>query len=86
MMSRVTTLSGDALTDPHQILDPGQVAALLQIPESTLKVWRLAGKGPRHFRAGRHVRYRLSSVLAWVEEQEAAVTAQPPARPGAAAP
>jgi predicted DNA-binding transcriptional regulator AlpA len=91
----VTTLGNGAVTDPDEILDTDQVAALLQIRASTLKRWRLVKKGPRYFRAGRHVRYRLSSVLAWVEEAEDAaaaiaevtpIAAQPPARPGTAEP
>ena len=51
-------------------MDTDQVAAWLKIPASTLKRWRLQRKGPKHFRAGRHVRYRLSSVIAWAEQAE----------------
>jgi hypothetical protein len=31
--------------------------------------WRHRGEGPRGYRVGRHVRYRRSSVEAWLEEQ-----------------
>lgn len=41
----------------------------LQVPEQTLAVWRMKGYGPAFFKVGRHVRYRLSDVLAWEQEQ-----------------
>jgi excisionase family DNA binding protein len=62
------------VTDQELFLDTDQVAALLKIPASTLKRWRLDKKGPSYFRAGRHIRYRLSSVLAWAEQAEDAAS------------
>lgn len=49
---------------------PEQLAEKLQISVDTLTYWRKTGKGPRHFMAGRHPRYRNAAVLAWVREQE----------------
>jgi predicted DNA-binding transcriptional regulator AlpA len=31
---------------------------------------RWEGTGPKFVKLGRHVRYRVSDVLAWIEEQE----------------
>lgn len=35
----------------------------------TLKRWRRTGKGPKYLRAGKHVRYRETDVIAWEESQ-----------------
>jgi predicted DNA-binding transcriptional regulator AlpA len=41
----------------------------LHIPQATLYQWRLRGVGPPGIRVGRHLRYRWSSVEAWLAEQ-----------------
>ncbi len=46
-----------------------EVAALIRVPEATLRYWRYLGTGPRGFRIGRTVRYWRSEVLWWLEEQ-----------------
>lgn len=35
----------------------------------TIRAWRTTGYGPRGFKVGRLVRYRLEDVLAWEAEQ-----------------
>ena len=35
----------------------------------TVRAWRTTGYGPRGFKVGRLVRYRLEDVLAWEAEQ-----------------
>jgi predicted DNA-binding transcriptional regulator AlpA len=47
---------------------PEELATELKIPVSTLYVWRSRGQGPKSFKAGRHVRYRRSSINAWYKE------------------
>jgi excisionase family DNA binding protein len=42
---------------------------MLGIPVDTLYGWRHRGLGPRGYRVGRHVRYRRSSVEAWLSQQ-----------------
>jgi hypothetical protein len=39
------------------------------MPDSTLDQWGSQGRGPKYARFGRHVRYRLSDVIAWENEQ-----------------
>lgn len=39
------------------------------VPVKTPAVWASKGTGPPFARFGRHVRYRLSDVLAWESEQ-----------------
>ncbi len=45
-----------------------EVARRLSIPKTTLYGWRYKGTGPRSHRVGRHVRYRWSDVLEWLDE------------------
>jgi excisionase family DNA binding protein len=60
---------------PHQdlelpsLLSVRQLAAYLDVPVSTVYLWRTQGRGPRGFRVGKQVRYRAEDVLAWIEEQ-----------------
>ena len=42
---------------------------MLGIPIETLYGWRHRGQGPQGYRIGRHVRYRRSTVEAWLEAQ-----------------
>lgn len=55
----------------HDSLDPllsiEEVSDYLGIPVGTLRNWRLAGKGPVSFRPGRHIRYRVSDVRAYID-------------------
>ena len=41
----------------------------LQMPERTLEVWRLMQTRPPYLRLGRHVRYDVQDVLAWLRER-----------------
>lgn len=52
-----------------RMLDPKGLADYLDIPLSTVYQWRGRGLGPRGARVGRHVRYRLSDVEAWLNQQ-----------------
>lgn len=53
------------------------------LPVKTPAQWASKGTGPRYARIGRHVRYRLSDVIAW-EEQRFESHAPRAARPGVA--
>ncbi|WP_019618404.1 helix-turn-helix transcriptional regulator [Gulosibacter faecalis] len=57
----------------HVILvSPKTLAELLDVAVTTLQEWRDQGYGPRWFKLGRLVRYRLDEVWSWVESLEAA--------------
>lgn len=61
-----------ALVDEDRLLTPEQVAELLQKSPRTLKAWRCSEYGvvgPRWIPVGGEVRYWLSDVMAWLEEQ-----------------
>ena len=57
---------------PHandELMTMKEVAALVRVPEATLRYWRHLGKGPRGFRVGRSVRYWRTEVALCLEEQ-----------------
>ena len=57
---------------PHtddELMTIKEVAALVRVPEATLRYWRHLGTGPRGFRIGRSVRYWRNGVMHWLEEQ-----------------
>lgn len=65
------------IRDPHQsdagltptLFTPQTLAARYGLPVATIYQWRSNGKGPRGFRVGKFVRYRLADVEAWEQEQ-----------------
>lgn len=54
---------------PDPWLTRAELAERLQLPVSTLAQWASQRKGPKYGKFGRHVRYRLSDVIAWENEQ-----------------
>jgi excisionase family DNA binding protein len=52
----------------RQFLGPNDLAELLGVPVRTIYRWRWTGDGPRGFRIGRHVRYRVADIERWLEE------------------
>jgi hypothetical protein len=46
-----------------------ELSKRIRVPEKTLAMWPKEGKGPRYAKFGRHVRYRLSDVIAWENAQ-----------------
>ncbi|HEX5066189.1 MAG TPA: helix-turn-helix domain-containing protein [Myxococcota bacterium] len=58
------------------VLTPCEVAARLRVSPRTVQQWRLKGRGPAFFRAGKHVRYALLDVEAWIAEQVQAASSE----------
>lgn len=52
-----------------KLLTLQEVAEYLGVPPATLYQWRYRGEGPSGYKVGRHVRYRVSDVEAWLEQQ-----------------
>ena len=50
------------------LLRPDEVAALLDVPLRTMYRWRSRHDGPRGYRIGRHVRYRVDDIERWLED------------------
>jgi excisionase family DNA binding protein len=51
------------------MLDVGDLAACLGVPVSTVYDWRTHGKGPSAYRFGKHLKFAVSDVRTWVEQQ-----------------
>ena len=49
------------------LLSTNEVARLLVVHVTTLYCWRYKGAGPRAFKVGKHLRYRLQDVVEWLE-------------------
>ena len=55
-----------------KMLTVAEVAAMIRVPQGTLRYWRHRGSGPRSFKMGpRRVVYREQDVLEWVDAQYA---------------
>jgi excisionase family DNA binding protein len=54
---------------PDRLLGPEEVAAFLGVPLRTIYRWRSRHEGPRGYRVGRHVRYRLDDVELWLADR-----------------
>lgn len=50
------------------LMDTADVAAFLHVPESTLRWWRAAGRGPAFIKVERAVRYRQEDLDTWLEQ------------------
>ena len=48
-------------------LSVGEIAEYLGVPVKTIYEWRQTGRGPVGLRIGRHVKFRISDVQAWVD-------------------
>ena len=53
-----------------------QASDLLGVAPSTLKAWRVSGKGPRYFKIGRWICYRQDDLDAWIEGQARVSTSE----------
>ena len=54
------------------LMDVAELAAYLGLPVSTVYDWRVHGKGPVAYRFGKHVKFAVSDVRAWIAEQRKA--------------
>lgn len=52
------------------LMTTAEAAAYLRFPEGTVRNWRTRGTGPTYIKVnGAQVRYRVSDLDAWVDEQ-----------------
>jgi excisionase family DNA binding protein len=52
------------------VLTTSELAAYLGVPVQTIHDLRHGGHGPRGFRVGREIHYRVSEIQAWLTELE----------------
>jgi excisionase family DNA binding protein len=58
-----------SVAPPDPLLTAEECAAYLKIPLQTIYDWRYRGIGPRAYKIGRYLRFRLSDVDAWIDAQ-----------------
>lgn len=56
--------------NPDPLWTFADVSEYLSVPVATLRRWRFARRGPQGILIGKHVRFRRSTVLQWIEDQE----------------
>lgn len=55
--------------DESRLLTPAEVSAYLKVSTSTLAHWRAKGEGPRAYKLGSRVRYRLFDLNRYIAQQ-----------------
>ena len=68
MRTQQAALSG---LDPLVSVD--ELAEYLGVPIRTIYDWRQTGHGPRGIRIGRHLKFAVSDVTAWLDTQRDAI-------------
>ena len=58
-------------------LAPEEAAAHVGLRPTTLANWRWRGQGPRYVKVGGRVRYRLTDLALWLDEQARTSTSDP---------
>ncbi|MPZ69742.1 MAG: helix-turn-helix domain-containing protein [Actinobacteria bacterium] len=53
-----------------RLLSTEEVARILVVPVNTLYCWRYKGMGPKAYRVGKHLRYRIEDVAKWLEQMD----------------
>jgi hypothetical protein len=51
-----------------EYLTPAELSVKITIPLATLAYWRATRQGPPFLRVGRHVRYDVTDVHAWISQ------------------
>lgn len=51
------------------LLGVRELADYLGVPVSTVYDWRTRGLGPRAYRFGKHLKFAVSDVRIWIEQQ-----------------
>lgn len=59
------------------LLGVEELSDYLGVPVQTIYDWRVHGKGPRAHRVGKRIRFAISDVRVWTEQQRE-VTARSP--------
>lgn len=70
--SQAATAPASASVDDwglDRLMDITEVATYLGVPVSTVYDWRTHGRGPTAYRFGKHLKFAVSDVRAWVAEQ-----------------
>jgi predicted DNA-binding transcriptional regulator AlpA len=76
--SRPTSDAAVPLTTvADDLIAPTSAAQELGVTTKTLSNWRVAGKGPGHYKIGGKVMYRRVEIRAWLAQQRRTSTSDP---------
>ena len=50
-------------------MSPEELSEHFKVPLRTIYQWRTRQVGPKGYKIGRHVRYKVEDVVAWTEAQ-----------------
>jgi hypothetical protein len=69
-MRDISTASNIAALQPDtlRLVDTPAAADILQLDPRTLENWRSLGRGPRFVKCGKCVRYRMSDLLKYLDD------------------
>ena len=59
----------DANQKPVELVDEGGAAKFLGMRPQTLSMWRHKGIGPKYIKVGNAVRYKMSDLTEYLEQQ-----------------
>ncbi|MCF4130262.1 helix-turn-helix transcriptional regulator [Methylobacterium sp. SyP6R] len=72
------------IADPLSCADPllteAQAAHLMALKQTTLQQWRIRGTGPAYIKLGSAVRYRSSTLQAWLNDRTVSTAKDLPER------
>lgn len=64
-------------TAADDLIAPPSAAQEMGVTTKTLSNWRVAGKGPGHYKIGGKVMYRRVEIRAWLAQQRRTSTSDP---------
>ena len=57
--------------EDRQLLTARDIAEYLGVSVQTIYWWRSKGRGPKGIRIGRHLRFRMTDFLEWLDRKTA---------------
>ena len=54
--------------NPDPLLSVSELAAYVGVPKQTVYSWRTRRRGPKAYQVGKYLRFRLSEIDAWLEQ------------------
>lgn len=69
MSTAITTGSVEPVTITPALVSSPDAARYLGLQEGSLRQMRMRGEGPRYYKIGRAVRYRISDLDKWIDAQ-----------------
>lgn len=62
----MTLVSND---NPEELLTLDELCKMLKLTKATVYQYRCAGTGPTGYRIGKHLRFKRSDVISWLESK-----------------